>query len=475
MGWVLAVSVSLFCVFGVYGWTRLIDSVFAKPVETNNTTCNTFQKGYQCFSNVSHHWGQYAPYFAVDNQPGYSSEVPANCQITFAQVLSRHGARYPTASKGTIYSDLVAGIKQNASSLTGKYEFLRTYEYDMGTDDLTRFGERQLVDSGMKFYHRYENLTRNTVPFMRASGSSRVVASGKKFSQGFQRAKDHDKRANHDQAAPDISVIIPEGEQFNNTLEHSVCTKFENSKLGDTVQDRFTNTFIPSIRERLSSDLQNVTLTNSDVAYLMDICAFDTVARTPDASELSPFCALFTEHEFAHYNYLLSVKKYYGHGGGNPLGPAQGIGYTNELIARLTQTPVHDHTSTNHTLDSSRTTFPLNSTLYADFGHDNGMVSIFFALGLYNGTQPLPQHSAESARQADGYSAAWAVPFAARAYVEMMQCPTEREPLVRVLVNDRVMPLHRCKADAMGRCRRDEFVRGLSFARSGGNWETCFS
>lgn len=457
----------------------LIVSVSATPVTSQNASaCNTLDGGFQCFSNLSHRWGQYSPYFAVENDAGLSSDIPPDCQITFAQVLSRHGARFPTDSKGEKYSNLITGIQKNVTSrasFTGKYAFLGSYRYNLGENDLTQFGENQLVDSGVKFYQRYENLTRKTVPFMRASGSNRVIASGEKFGQGFQQAKNKDPHAKRNQTAPAVSVIIEEGEAFNNTLDHGICAKFENSELSDNVKHNFTDIFAPAIRDRLQSDLPGVTLSNSEVIYLMDMCSFDTVARTADASELSPFCHLFTDNEWAKYNYLLSLKKYYGHGAGNPLGPAQGIGYTNELIARLTQAPVHDHTTVNHTLDTNPATFPLNAQLYADFSHDNAMLSIFFAMGLYNSTDTLPRETVTSASESGGYSAAWVVPFGARAYVEMMHCRAEKEPLVRVLVNDRVVPLHGCEVDAMGRCRRDDFVRGLSFAREGGNWGSCFS
>lgn len=453
-------------------------SVTGKPVLSSTpdqSPCNTIDGGYQCFSNVSHLWGQYSPYFAVGSQSGLSGEVPSECQITFANVLSRHGARFPTASKSSKYSSLIEDIQNNATSFPDKYAFLETYEYNLGEDDLTQFGENQLVNSGIKFYNRYSNLTRNVVPFIRASGSDRVIASGEKFIEGFQSAKTNDTHARPNQATPSVNVVITEGTEYNNTLDHSICTSFENNDdFEDHVADDFTALFTPSIRSRLESDLPGTSLSDTQIIYLMDMCAFDTVARTPDGSSLSPFCGIFTDEEWRQYNYLNSLKKYYGYGAGNPLGPAQGIGYTNELIARLTQTPVHDHTSTNRTLDSNPNTFPLNTTLYADFGHDNGMVSIFFALGLYNSTQDLSQDTIESAKDAGGYSASWAVPFAARAYIEMMQCGGETEPLVRVLVNDRVVPLHGCKADNMGRCRRDEFVRGLEYARSGGNWGSCF-
>ena len=50
---------------------------------------------------------------------------------------------------------------------------------------------------------------------------------------------------------------------------------------------------------------------------------------------------------------------------------AQGIGYVQELVARLTHTPIATHnTSTNATLDDDPRTFPLNDSLYVDATHE---------------------------------------------------------------------------------------------------------
>lgn len=443
--------------------------------EMPTQACNTVNRGYNCFADVSHRWGQYSPYFSLAGE-GVSDAVPDNCHLTFVQVLSRHGARYPTESKSLKYAELVADIQANATDFQGNAAFLRDYKYTLGSDDLTTFGERQMFSSGVKFYQLYSALTHNIVPFIRAAGSARVVASAERFIQGLQETKSSDRRVIGHQPTPVINVIISERTGSNNSLNHNTCPKLENSSLGDTITDNYTAIIAPPIARRLEALLPGVTLSNHDITYLMDICAFDTVASTADGSKQSPFCTLFTSEEWTEYNYLQSLSKYYNYGAGNPLGPTQGVGFVNELIARLTQTPVQDHTSTNQTLDApDAPTFPLNSTLYADFTHDNGLIPIFFALGLYNGTEPLPADRIQSRESADGYSAAWTVPFAARAYVEMMQCRGESEPLVRVLVNDRVVPLHGCEVDVLGRCRRDDFIRGLSFARAGGDWASCYS
>lgn len=440
--------------------------------------CNSVGNGYQCFEDISHYWGQYSPYFSLADE-GISSAVPSDCDVTFVQVLSRHGARFPTASKSAKYKALIQEIQANATSFKGKAAFLRSYNYTLGSDDLTAFGKLQMVNSGIKFYDRYAELARNNTPFVRSSGSSRVIESGQKFIAGFQKTKQHDKGASQ-AAAPKISVIISEDAGSNNTLNHNTCPQFEDSELGDDVADNYTSIFLPPIITRLESFLPGVSLSSDSALYLMDMCAFDTVSKSADGSTKSPFCAFFTDEEWTHYNYYYSLSKYYGYGAGNPLGPTQGVGFVNELIARLTRSPVHDHTTTNSTLDApGAASFPLGKSIYADFTHDNGMIPIFFALGLYNDTAPLPRTHAESAAKADGFSAAWTVPFGARAYIEMMQCSSQgkgaQEPLVRVLVNDRVVPLHGCDVDELGRCRRDDFIKGLSFAKDGGNWGSCYA
>jgi 3-phytase len=394
-------------------------------------------------------------------------------------MLSRHGARFPTAKKSRAYAALVDKIHESVRAYRGSYAFLKDYEYSLGANDLTQFGENQMVDAGIKFYDQYRHLARDVVPFVRASGSERVIRSGELFNRGFHGAKSLDPHARKDQTAPVINLVIPEGAEWNNTLDAGSCPVFEDGPSG-AAQTEFLRVFAPSIVEKLTTNLPGVSLTLTEAALFMDLCPFETVAETEEAvpSSLSPFCTLFSEVEWQAYDYYQSLGKYYGHGGGNPLGSTQGVGYVNELIARITRSPVTDHTSVNQTLDSTPSTFPLDAVLYADFTHDNSMTSIFDAFGLYNGTKALSTSQVQSAagEDADGYSSSWTVPFAARAYFELQKCAAAdgpEEEFVRVLVNDRVVPLHGCQVDGLGRCKKEEWIDGLEFARNGGHWGAC--
>ena len=326
------------------------------------------------------------------------------------QVLSRHGARDPTTSKTAKYSQTIEKIHSSVKTYGKGYEFIKDYSYTLGADQLSIFGQEQMIKSGRKFYDRYQELARHTNPFVRSSDQDRVVESALNWTQGFHSARRNDMPTDGDASYPYPIVAISEDAGSNNTLDHGLCTSFEDgfdSTISDSAQDIWTSIFTPPITARLNKNLPGANLTTDETIYMMDLCPFNTVGN--DLGKFSDFCNLFTENEWHSYDYYQSLGKYYGYGWGNPLGATQGVGFANELIARLTNTPVNDHTCTNRTLDSSPATFPLakNVTLYADFSHDNTMTSTYAALGLYNSTRPLLNTTRESIEQTRGYSAAW--------------------------------------------------------------------
>ena len=434
-----------------------------------NKSCDTWENGFICSPSVSQFWGQYSPYFSVPSE--ILDEVPEQCEITFAQVLSRHGARDPTLGKSIRYKETVHKIHSNAQSYSESFKFIQDYVYELGSDQLSVFGEQQLVNSGQQFYNRYQKLARNITPFIRSADQNRVVQSALNWTQGFHKARMADYSDGKDNYPYPI-LNISEAAGQNNTLDHGLCTAFENSTSGSEVQRIWVDTFISPILRRLNDNLPGVNLSSTEAIFIMDLCPYETV-HSP-TGKLSPFCNLFTEREWQEYDYYQSLGKYYGYSWGSSLGATQGVGFANELIARLTGTPVRDHTSTNHTLDSSNVTFPLGAALYADFSHDNDMTAIFSALGLYNETEPPAKDMMQNAEQMKGYSASWTVPFAARAYFEKMTCAGATEEYVRVIVNDRILPLKSCGGDGLGRCTLSAFTESLSFPMSGGDWGKCF-
>ncbi|KAI1386389.1 phosphoglycerate mutase-like protein [Hypoxylon trugodes] len=433
--------------------------------------CRGFIHDRHCKKEISRSWGQYSSSFSVPSK--IPASIPGECVVSFAQLLSRHGARDPTAHKSLAYAAVIDRIQNDVKDYSGNLKFIKDYKYTLGADQLTLYGEQQMVDSGVKFYERYRNLAGISIPFIRASGQERVVESAQNWTQGFHQARSADSDYNFPDPYPYNILIIPEEDNFNNSLSPDLCPAFENTRHdNDDEQSAWIQTFVPPLTERLNRQLPGANLSDEETIYMMDLCPFNTVANAK--GKLSEFCNLFTVDEWRDYDYYQSLGKWYGYGNGSPLGPTQGVGFVNELIARLTGQPVIDHTTTNSTLDRSESTFPLHYALYADFSHDNDMMDIFSTLGLYNLTDALPGDHRVSAQEAKGFSASWVVPFAARLYVEKMVCWGSTEELVRILVNDRVVPLQNCDADELGRCTVSKFVESQSFARNGGHWDQCF-
>ena len=133
------------------------------------------------------------------------------------QILSRHGARDPTASKTASYNKTIQKIKSQVKQFSGEYAFLKGYSYTLGADQLTFFGEQEMVNSGIKFYDRYQSLAKRLDPFVRASSETRVVESAQKFTQGYHQAKVADPSARNKGAYPLNVLVISEADGVNNT------------------------------------------------------------------------------------------------------------------------------------------------------------------------------------------------------------------------------------------------------------------
>ena len=133
---------------------------------------------------------------------------------------------------------------------------------------------------------------------------------------------------------------------------------------------------------------------------------------------------------------------------------------------------MHDSTQTNRTLDSNAATFPLNRAFYADFSHDNEMIAIYSAIGLFRPPQPLNPQAPDPRRT---WIASELVPFSARLVIERLECGGE--VFVRMLVNDALQELRFCGADGAGLCRLSAFVESQAFATTNGDgeFEKCFS
>ncbi|KAG9317914.1 histidine phosphatase superfamily [Chiua virens] len=458
----LALALLLTISYFQYGrWNRCSGS--SPQVET---------AGFELPKEVQQAWAAHSPYFPAAEYVA----PPDRCEIVQVNLLQRHGSRFPTASNAKKIKTPLQKLLNVGTYSRKKYEFLRTFEWDLGAADLLPLGAKESFDSGSEHYLRYKDLVKDSqIPFVRASDSERVVLSAANWTQGFSTASG-------DVISPTISVIISEENGANNTLDDSMCA---NSKSEKQPAKTWRDTFAPPIVQRINDAVPGAQLDNSDIVELMPLCAFETIFH----GTASPFCNLFTVKEWQEREYYDDLSKYWKTGQvdlilntlnaesrirhGNSLGPIQGVGYVNELLARLTGQPVQDQTQTNQTLDASPVTFPLDRNFYADFSHDNQMVAIYSAIGLFRPDEPPPTDRLDHART---WRISRMTPFCARMITEKLRCGDDGE-FVRILVNDAVQPLEFCGASEDGLCTLSAFVESQAYARSngGGDWERCFS
>lgn len=165
------------------------------------------------------------------------------------------------------------------------------------------------------------------------------------------------------------------------------------------------------------------------------------------------------------YGYGYDLYHYGDAGFGGPVAKASGLGWVEELLARLTndRANVEYHSSTNSTLDTDPKTFPTDQPVNIDFTHDVTIGEVVTALNLTQFARPLSQDyiTEEQTRWKSNAIS----PFAANLLVQTLSC--DGAQYARVVLNDAVQPLDglgECAGDgqsALGLCSMDTFIEAL--------------
>lgn len=202
---------------------------------------------------------------------------------------------------------------------------------------------------------------------------------------------------------------------------------------------------------------------------MQQLCSYETVALGQ-----SSFCGLFTAQEWSDYEHVWDSHFHGYFGTGTPLGAAQGIGWVNEFVARLTNQPWNEtiQTSENVTVNADSGRFPTdeNQRVFVDFTHDSILTSVLAALGA-DELNTLPTSAGLSAagggaEERARFRTSHLVPFGARMVFERLSCgsdPQQAKAYVRMILNDAVVPLSNvgCAPRADGVCALDEFLRAV--------------
>jgi hypothetical protein len=411
--------------------------------------------------NVIDSWANLSPMQSVKSfgLDGASEQVPEGCSLNQVFLLHRHGARYPTSTSSppTFASAIQAAASNGTLTATGPLEFLNTWNYKLGAEILTPFGREQLFNMGVGFRVKYGDLLKNFtgLPVWRTTSEERMVDSALHFAAGFFGVQSYQNDYHQ--------VIEIEADGFNSTLApYDQCPNANNAigDLGTEATTAWSEVYLVDAQKRLSAFLPGFNLTIADVFAMQETCPYETVALG-----YSAFCDLFTEEEWRGFAYAIDLTFWYTDGPGNPADSAQGVGWVQELVSRLTQTRITTFESTvNETIVSSPTLFPFGQPIYVDASHDTVISSILTAMNFTSlaAGGPLP---IDHIPQGQTYKVREIAPFASTLVGQVLSCPASDTPThIRWLLNDGVLPqtgIQGCTFDANGLCPIDTFIAGM--------------
>ena len=475
-------------------------------------------------SSISQYWGQITPY--SDNPDNYFGVedvgLPSYCQIEQAHVLQRHANRFPTSSEedGTnderFASKVLNYTRAGQGSFTGPLAFLNSYHYEMSEGYLTGLGASASFMAGVAFWNNYgrilynasvgqlaynasyPNGTARPKPVLRTTSQSRIYNSEVNWALGFFGTSfERVPNPNLTNASTPFNVVvIPEGGTENNTLaSYDSCFNDNDETIG-YLGDSDVFTYIPKYLANATARFQqyagkNFTFTTNDTYAMQSICAYEQ-----GYLGMSDFCYLFTQAEWDSFENTLDMEYYYDYAYGNPTGRAQGLGYVQELLARLKhQYITASNSSVNSTIDNNAAQFPLSQPFYADFSHDDIIISTLTALSLDYFRDP-PSLIAVPPNPNRKFILSHLTPFGARLVTEVIGCASSNPPpvpahrtqyyptqygynaanasnkFIRMRLNNGILPLHSIRGGACANGRPDGMCAMGAFLKSQEGGET---
>ncbi|KAJ5097407.1 hypothetical protein N7456_008128 [Penicillium angulare] len=463
-------------------------------------------------------WGHLSPY--KDADWGVPKGVPqgGKCELSQVHVLHRHAQRYATNMPldGGNIQNFLAKINES-SGTTGPVEFINSWEYVVGLDELMRTGAATEDTSGANFWLQYGRLlyratpenvvawdpalnvypngTARPKPVFRTTSQSRIYESARWWLSGF--FGNRDAHGSHEQY--DL-VVLPEQLYFNNTLaSYYACPGAPGSQSGgDDKAREFIPRYLNEARSRLSPYFpSDFNLTTLDVLAMQTICVYEFTSLAG-----SKYCSLFTEQEWEGFAYSLDLQYYGNFGFPSPVGRAQGIGYVLELAARLKQELItSSDTSINFTYDDNIAQFPLGQPFYMDMSHDDIIVSVMAALNLEYFKHPSATGMSGDVDSPPDrtFKISNVTPFGARFVSEIWTCPNgvtfdDLDPVlytnpnlefaedttkyIRFVLNGAPLPMTGvlgCKGATNGFCPLDNFLSGIPELKEKANYQdACY-
>ncbi|KAJ4366217.1 hypothetical protein N0V83_007853 [Neocucurbitaria cava] len=418
--------------------------------------------------NIFQSLGILSPYFP--NPRGFGANeysIPPGSNVTWLNMIHRHGSRYPEVSGAAAERILGKKLSDAEGKFTGHgpLEFLNNWKFMLGAEILVPNGKQELFTSGTLHYYHYGHLYPNNGSkiIVRSTTQRRMTESAEYFLAGFFGL------GWTQNATLELGIEWP---GFNNTLAGYKNCNHTSWEMGREALMDWVGVYLHDAHQRFRDNISgDLDWTLNDTYNAQALCSYETVALG-----FSHWCGLFTYEEWEGFEYALDIGFQAGTGFGSPVGRAIGIGYVQEVLARMQHHVITDPTAQiNVTLDNNTSTFPIDQNINLDFSHDAGIISILVAFGLTQFNDVLPTTHILQDRQ---FIMSHLQPFAGRLDIEVIKAPApvnakrsdsniylEGKPTsyVHFILNQRTIPLGKsheeCGDRDDGWCEMETFLR----------------
>ncbi|SMY23758.1 unnamed protein product [Zymoseptoria tritici ST99CH_1A5] len=489
------------------------------------------------FDIIKQYLGQISPYHDnADNVFGVKHVgLPDGCQVEQVHTLQRHAERFPTGAfdDGSNNGNFTAKVKNftkahSEAQFTGPLCFLNSYRYNLASGFLTGRGASTEFMSGISFWDTYGRILYNATagqvqynssftngtsrpkPVLRTTGQSRIENSQISWSLGFfgpsfNEVADPALTSFANGSLFDV-VVIPEGGVENNTLaSYDSCYRDlldDVSYFGDRLMFlQYVPLYIENATARINKYAPSgFQFNNNDTYAMQSICAYEHAYIG-----MSDFCNLFTLEEWQGFEQTLDIEYYYDYAWGNPTGRAQGLGYQQGLLARLKKEYIKSsNSSVNSTITNNADDFPLGRPFYADFSHDDIIISALTSMSVdyFKDAPNITQFPPDADRH---FVLSRLTPFGARLITEVVGCsqcdPAAVEDhrtyyypgqygydpanathkFIRMRLNNGIVPLDtirggKCQGRTDGLCAMEDFLSSQDEAMKLANYDfACFA
>lgn len=377
-----------------------------------------------------------------------ADKISCNLKPDKVFVFARHGERYPTENAAAELKKLYTKLKENPnvdydSLMETPFAFIQDWKFFISNEDqvgqLTTRGKfsgiNNLYNFGKKVRTTYDHLFFSVDQPFFAAGSSRCVQSAIEFSKGFFHGDEKSWKAYAKM------VTIPEkAEMGADSLTVGKSCKY----LPPFEPSDYVGEFLEEEADRLNYIAPDFNLSAYDVVSAAAYCAFEL-----NALGESKVCELLELPAFLDAEYSIDAEMWHN--------------YAMSLLS-FTLGSVY--------VDAMMRVFEedLDESFYFSFTHDHDLLYFMNALGIFDYQEsPLLYKRIAFNRW---FRTARFVPMGARVVIERYTKKSEK--LIRVLVNDSVIPLPQCQSGPSYMCKLSKLREMLELRRKKENFvERC--